>query len=216
MKKYLDKKIIILFLLSIIYAIFSVYVYRITSLTIHLGMVWNLFLSIIPFILSYLLIFTVKQKWQTISIVIAISWLLFFPNAPYMITGFIHLSTIAFYTTGEFEIISWIRLVHFALGISLGIKFGMLSLYNIHQLLLKYYNTAVVYVSLLAISLLSGYAIYVGRLLRLNSWDVLQPISLANEMITNLNSFAIFSSLLFAFYIMFTYIIYYYFIKKEN
>jgi len=214
MEKYIDKKIITLFILSLVYLCFSMYVYHITSLTIHLGMVWNLFLSIIPFILSLILIFTVNKKWKIISAIIAFIWLLFFPNAPYMITGFIHLSTIAFYTTGEFEIISWIRLIHFALGILLGIKFGILALYNIHQLLLKTNNKIIVYSTLLLISLLSGYAIYVGRLLRLNSWDILNPIRLFNDILYNLDLFAVLASLLFAFYIIFTYIMYYYFVKE--
>ena len=215
LKKYIDKRIITLFMLSIFYTLFSVYVFRITNLRIHRGMVWNLFLAIIPLVISIMVLICIDKHQKKIAAVLGGLWLLFFPNAPYMITGFIHLSTINFYTSGEFDIISWLRLVHFGLGALLGIIIGMVSLYNIHRSLLKFKDNITVAVYMMIIFLLSGYAIYVGRLLRLNSWDVLKPEMLFHELISNFDLFALLSTLLFAFFIFFTYTLYYYFIHQE-
>ena len=51
------------------------------------------------------------------------------------------------------------------------------------------------------ISLLCGYGVYIGRFLRLNTWDVLQPKTLMTTLLTNINKFTIlFSFMLAAFY----------------
>lgn len=215
MKNYINKRLIILFILCIVYTLFSIYVYKETNLKIHRGMVWNLFLAIIPLLISILVLIFSKQNKKRLMIISGTVWLLFFPNAPYMITGFIHLSTIRFYTSGEFEIISWIRLIHFGLGALLGIMIGMVSLYNIHQTILKYQSKIKTVLLMSLIILSSGYAIYVGRLLRLNTWDILHPQMLTQELVGNFGLFALLSSLLFSFYILFTYVMYYYFIKRD-
>ncbi len=54
----------------------------------HLGLVWNLFLAWIPFILSYIAhAISWRRIWLFLVIpFVTILWLLFFPNAPYMLT----------------------------------------------------------------------------------------------------------------------------------
>src|SRR6185295_1053097 len=54
----------------------------------HLGLVWNLFLAWIPFILAYLAhAVSWRRIWLYLVIpVVAFLWLIFFPNAPYMLT----------------------------------------------------------------------------------------------------------------------------------
>ena len=215
LKKYIDKRIIILCLLSVAYTLFSVYVYKETNLSIHRGMIWNLFLALIPLFISIIILILSEHNKKRTIIFLGIIWLLFFPNAPYMITGFIHLSTIRFYTSGEFEIISWLRLIHFGLGALLGILIGMVSLYQVHQTILKYQSKIKATLLMILIMLSSGYAIYIGRLLRLNSWDVLYPQMLIQELIGNFGIFALLSSLLFSFFILFTYVMYYYFIQRD-
>src|SRR5688500_19422835 len=60
----------------------------------HLGLIWNLFLAWIPFILAY---FAHAVSWRRISLyfivpAIALLCLIFFPNAPYMLTDLQDLS----------------------------------------------------------------------------------------------------------------------------
>ena len=214
-KEHFNKRLLILIILSLVYAVFSVYVYNVTKLTIHLGMIWNVFLAFLPWAFSVIIVIALDKKLKFIAILFGILWLLFFPNAPYIMTNFIHLSTIHFYTSGEFDIVSWLRLIQIGLGFLLGISFGMISLYNVHQSLLKVHSKRVVYSAFVIIALLSGYAIYIGRLLRYNSWDILKPVMLFNELISNINMFALLYSILFGFYILFTYVMFYFFIKKN-
>jgi hypothetical protein len=57
-------------------------------------LLWNLFLAIIPFVTSSLLAWLAKSKGKTSAFVfypLAALWLLFFPNAPYVLTDLIHL-----------------------------------------------------------------------------------------------------------------------------
>lgn len=214
--KYFDEKVGVLLVLCLIYAFFSVLVYNLTDKYIHYAMIWNLILAILPLFLSIILKIRLVEKSKILIFVFGTLWLLFFPNAPYMITDFIHISTIRFYTSGQFNIISWVRLIHIGLGFLLGITVGMISLYNIHQSMLKFKNKMTVNVALVVISLLSGYAIYIGRLLRFNSWDVLRPIVLLKTLIKNINTFSFSCTLLFAFYILFTYFIFYLLLDNKN
>src|SRR5215211_9550810 len=54
----------------------------------HLGLIWNLFLAWIPFMLAYF-VNAVRWRRATLYIIlplIAFLWLIFYPNAPYMLT----------------------------------------------------------------------------------------------------------------------------------
>ena len=60
----------------------------------HLGLIWNLFLAWIPFILAYV---AHSVSWQRIWLyliipIVSFLWLIFFPNAPYMLTDLQDLS----------------------------------------------------------------------------------------------------------------------------
>src|SRR5579871_2967659 len=56
------------------------------------GMVWNLFLAWIPFGLALLLFAAYRARRSALELVaIGVAWLVFLPNAPYMLTDFVHL-----------------------------------------------------------------------------------------------------------------------------
>ena len=56
----------------------------------YLFLAWNLFLAFIPFWISSMVVKIKNRKWYFL-IPTGILWLLFLPNAPYIITDFIHL-----------------------------------------------------------------------------------------------------------------------------
>src|SRR4030095_5082754 len=57
-------------------------------------LIWNLFLAWIPFIISYFTYTAVLNRRQVLMLatVAAFFWLIFFPNAPYILTDFQHLA----------------------------------------------------------------------------------------------------------------------------
>lgn len=131
-------------------------------------LVWNLFLAWLPLLFALWLVRTLRTKlwssWEALGI--SALWLLFLPNSFYMISDFIHLRNIAtvdlLYDT-----------VMFTAFIYLGLTLGFCSLYLVHLELKRRYNAlrSAGYIGL--VLLLASCAIYVGRDLRWNSWDVL-------------------------------------------
>lgn len=129
-------------------------------------LLWNLFLAWIPFIFAW---FTYKnyflsgnKVWIAIT---AFTWLIFFPNAPYIITDLIHIQT----RTGIPVWFDAVLVFCFAFD---GFVLGLASLYMIHRILEDKFQSVVSWLMILTIIILSGYGIYMGRILRWNSWDV--------------------------------------------
>ena len=146
----------------------------------HLGMIWNLFLAWIPFMLSYL---AHSISWRRLSLylvlpIIAILWLLFFPNAPYMLTD---LQDLARKATGaplwyDVIIVVWCSWTAMLLGV--------ISLYIMQDIVQRTFGRFVGWTFVFTISALGSFGVYVGRFVRLNSWDILQdPAETAMEIL---------------------------------
>ena len=214
-KKFIDTKIKWLFGLSIIYAVFSVFVTLLVDKIVHIAMVWNLFLAILPLIFSFYLIIFCEKKNKYMICLFALLWLFFFPNAPYVITDLVHISTVGIFEMNTMDIAHWFRITHFGLLIILALVFGMLSLYNVHNLVIKYKNKYYGTLFIVIVFLLSGYAIYIGRFLRFNSWDIFN-YKMYVDLFINIDLFTITFTLLMAFYITFVYLIFYLLIDKKK
>lgn len=138
------------------------------SETLHyFFMIWNLFLGIIPFLFSRLLItkkISRKAKW--ILPVYALLWLLFFPNSYYMLTDLYHFNI----RPGAPQ---WYDLMFLLTFAWTGIIVGMMSLWDIEQTFKgsKLENWIPMISSFLLF--LAAFGIYLGRDLRWNSWDFL-------------------------------------------
>lgn len=235
----MDRQVQLIGLCVLAYIFISIPVIFLSPNFIHIAMVWNLGLAFLPLVFAKLLEKTLtrtgsgqepagsekKSKTETIKVLcLGLLWLFFFPNAPYMITDFIHLSGISFYSRADSyapviystDIVSWIELVHIGLGVFLGILAGLLSLSIVHRLVLKRKNRFTAHGVLVLICLLSGYAIYMGRFLRFNSWDILQPVSLLSELMRATNGFSLMFSLVFAVYILISYVFFHAFFPPKS
>lgn len=138
--------------------------------TRHTGLIWNLFLAWIPFILAYFAhSVSWKRAWLYIAIPgIAFLWLIFFPNAPYMLTD---LQDLARGTVGaplwyDVIIVGWCSWT--------GMMLGVVSLYLMQDIVLRMFGRVAGWVFVLGISAASSFGMYIGRFVRLNSWDILQ------------------------------------------
>lgn len=139
-------------------------------------LIWNLFLAVIPFLLtSYLKTRNLLENKFKNGLIILI-WLLFLPNSFYIITDFVHLSLSNSYTF-------WYDLVLISSYSSLGFLLGIISLQDFENSLSYKFNTSICSLLIFGISILSGFGIYLGRILRYNSWDILKnPIELFTDL----------------------------------
>src|SRR5574342_281154 len=146
----------------------------------RLGLIWNLFLAWIPFILSYFAhAISWRQIWLYVMLpVIAILWLIFFPNAPYMLTDLQDLARRAAGAPLWYDVIivvwcSWT-----------GMLLGVISLYLMQDIIVRSFGRLAGWIFVFAISGLSSFGIYIGRFVRLNSWDILQnPAETTQEIL---------------------------------
>jgi uncharacterized membrane protein len=147
---------------------------------------YNLALGLIPLLLAlWLRHLLQKQAWKEVPLVIVtVLWVLFLPNSFYIISDFIHLSE-----TPRVDIVQdVVMLAQFSF---VGLVFGFMSLFIVHQELIKRMSVRVATLLVGTILLACSFAIYLGRDLRWNSWDIAaQPFALLTDIIEHLNFFA--------------------------
>lgn len=136
----------------------------------YTGLVWNLFLAWIPFILAYLA-YALSWKKSSLYFVLPITtlvWLIFFPNAPYILTDLQHLATESSAAPLWYDVIV---MVWFAWT---GMLLGLISLYLMHDIVQRTFGRAPGWIFVFVVSGLSSFGVYLGRFVRFNSWDILQ------------------------------------------
>lgn len=138
---------------------------------------WNLFLALLPLYFSYKARHSLRL-WVTLLWMGL--WLLFFPNAIYIITDIFHLDDNA-------KLARWFSLVLLTSAALNGLIYGLLSLRNIELRLRKIIPAQYIRFIIFGLLLLCGYGIYLGRYLRWNSWDIIaSPIALGSDIAQHL------------------------------
>lgn len=209
------KHLCIISLLLFGYALLSQYIFNISGLFIHRAIIWNVFLALLPLLFMYLFLFATQHKKHILSILFFIAWLLLFPNVPYLMTDFIHISPLSFYELtprGAYyirSILPWLELMHIALGVWFGMMVGYRSLFCFQDWVHQKYSYVIGWIMVVLVCILSGFGVFLGRFPRLNSWDVLHPTSLLLNIKTNLDGFALQFTLTCSSFILITYILYY-------
>jgi uncharacterized membrane protein len=132
---------------------------------------WNIFLAWIPFRISYYLAKTDgRQRWKKLLLFVA--WLLFFPNALYIITDLVHLDI-------ESNVPKWFDAILLFASSTVGLLMAFVSLYRVETVLSKWINKKWLSPVILLILFLGSFGVYLGRFLRWNSWDIItHPFSL--------------------------------------
>jgi uncharacterized membrane protein len=127
----------------------------------------NLFLACVPLILSTILAAANRLQWHwTIRSGLFVLWFLFLPNAPYILTDIMHL-------TRASQAPVWYDLALLLSCAGTGLLVGYLSLMDVQGMVARRFSPLIGWVFALTSLILSGFAIYLGRFLRWNSWDVL-------------------------------------------
>ena len=149
---------------------------KLTHSFFFLFLVWNLFLAVIPFgITSYLVSL---PKLNKIALVIWFGvWLLFLPNAPYIVTDLIHLRL------NESSILLLDVLVVGCFAFT-GLILFYLSIMDMKDILKPYLKKSIITYLEAFIVFLSAFGVYLGRFLRYNSWEILSnPMQLFIDII---------------------------------
>jgi uncharacterized membrane protein len=137
---------------------------------VHLGsianpmLVWNLTLAWVPLLLAIALLVSARRGRPGRELVaIGVVWLLFLPNAPYLLTDFVHLG----YQHRVFD-----SLIFGSFGAT-GLALGLASLVIVQSVVTRARGVRAGWAVAAASLVASSVGIYLGRVQRLNSWDAL-------------------------------------------
>lgn len=131
----------------------------------YLFLVWNLFLAVIPFAISTYLVSLPKLNKLWLVLCFGL-WLLFLPNAPYIITDLLHLKI----SPTHLLWLDILVVMSFALN---GLLLFYLSVIDMKSILQTFISKKKVNYLITAILFLTGFGVYLGRFLRYNSWEIL-------------------------------------------
>lgn len=127
----------------------------------------NLLLAWLALFFGWILVRQLERRgWRNWwALVLTGFWLLFLPNAWYIMTDFIHV-----FDTGEISYLYDIAMI--TVLTMTGFLLGFSSLFMVHRQLLKRIDVFSGALTVGAVILLVSFAIYMGRDLRWNTWDI--------------------------------------------
>jgi uncharacterized membrane protein len=135
---------------------------------------WNLFLAWVALCAALWLERVLQRSlWSSwYALLVTALWLVFLPNTFYMISDFVHIQE-----AGDIDLL--FDVVLFTSFILNGVILGFLSLAIVHWQLLKRLATHTAGLFIGSALFLCSFAIYIGRELRWNTWDIItSPSSL--------------------------------------
>ncbi len=163
--------------ISLFMGILSIFCFALSLLRVELSgtrhflfLNWNLFLAFIPWVFTLILTMSPNlQKKRFVVFGMLGFWLLFFPNASYILTDLFHLSH-------HSSMPIWFDLILILSFAWTGLLYGFLSLWNLEELMKQFMSSKVISMISVLLMFISSFGIYIGRYLRWNSWDILhQP-----------------------------------------
>jgi uncharacterized membrane protein len=138
-------------------------------------LVWNLLLAWIPLVLAGAAYERTRRGGGPIVAALLVLWLLFFPNAPYLLTDFIHL--------GEGPAPLWYDALMLSAFAWTGLLLGFASLALVQEIVRRRFGPRAGWLSVVAALGLAGVGVYLGRFVRFNSWDaLLHPIRVVDVL----------------------------------
>ena len=172
----------------------------------YIFLLWNLFLAWLPLIMAYAVSsFASRRRYVALTVLPAAAlWLLFFPNAPYILTDLVHLRHPRPDVPLWFDtlLINWFAWT--------GLLLGIVSLFLMHNVVRKAFGRIAGWIFVFIVGTLCSVGIYIGRFLRWNSWDVIfHPAArlgdilhyAANPSLQSIVFIAVFSALFIFIYI---------------
>lgn len=152
-------------------------------------LLWNLFLALVPWAIA-----AAASAWDRHRplgtgawVLISLGWLLFFPNAPYMITDAFHLVEKAdLVPPGELyhDPGFWAAVLVWAVAVFSGHLSGLISLFHMHRQWTARWGRWAGWGLVITACGAAGFGVFLGRFMRWNSWSVItHPLQIFREII---------------------------------
>ena len=149
-----------------------------TGRVTYVFLLWNLFLAALPVLLAILASRQSSRGSRTGALLLGFAWLLFFPNAPYILTDLQHLGSPKPGVPVWFDVL---LIIWFAWT---GLLLGMVSLFLMQDIVRREFGGIAGWFFVFAVGFLSSLGIYIGRFLRWNSWDMFfNPLGRLTELL---------------------------------
>jgi uncharacterized membrane protein len=190
---------------------YAFYAYRVvySGTSNYSNLIPNLFLAWLPYLFSVLAVLAYRShpnRWWNVA-TFGILWLVFFPNAWYMVTDFYHLDP-------RPPVPLWFDISLIAIFAFTGCFLAIVSLRSIHLVIERFAGRIIGWLFALSTLGLGSLGVYLGRFSRFNSWDVLlHPTAVFQDIAYNiLNPLdnlgfigftLMFTSIMLVFYLMF-------------
>jgi uncharacterized membrane protein len=182
----------------------------------HSAIAWNLLLAWIPFALALIVYERARAGVSNLSLVaVTMLWLLFLPNAPYIVTDLKHVGR-----GGGVPVLYDVLLLSAAAWT--GLLLGLTSLFLMHAVARRLVGAMNAWALVVGVLALSSFGIYLGRVQRWNSWDVfVRPGSLLGELASGLlhplsHPRPIAVTVLFTSFLLASYLVFYSFARMSS
>jgi len=141
---------------------------RVGHMQNYLFIPWNLFLACVPYAVSLCAAIVHRafpRSWWLLLPLFPV-WLLFLPNAPYLISDFVHLGS-----SSDLQV--WYDSAMLATYAVTGCTLAILSLDTMHRITRSFLGWRVGWLFVVVTLFLTGIGVHLGRVQRYNSWDIL-------------------------------------------
>ncbi|MFA7423071.1 MAG: DUF1361 domain-containing protein [Acholeplasmataceae bacterium] len=153
-------------------------------------------LALMVYVFSSIALELHERQFKWIWIVISIAlWILFFPNSFYILTDTIHFQNYEFFkyypNIYELESYEWYVFFDITIAALISLKIGLISLEQIKKIVpnaLKQYQLLLI----IGLFFISSIGIYLGRFIRLNSWNIFDLTSIISGVLEHFNFFVVF------------------------
>lgn len=160
-------------LFCLFWAILSLIRMYITG-TNDLMLIWNLILALLPYFFA---VFAIQKIgiWRYASFFL---WFLFLPNSLYIWTDFVHV--------GDFPEMLHFDIVYISVMAMAWLVCWFSSLEIVHTYWKQHFHKKIAWIFVSITLLVWIYGVYIGRFLRLNSWDLIDSPMLVMREIWNM------------------------------
>jgi uncharacterized membrane protein len=174
----------------------------------HAGIAWNLFLAWVPFVLALVVYARARPGMSRPTLAaLASLWLLFFPNAPYIVTDLKHIGD-----AGRIPVLYDVLFLSAAAWT--GLLLGLASLYLMHVVARRLLGGVSAWALVVGVLAASSFGIYLGRVQRWNSWDVfVRPDAILGQLANGFHAAPLALTVLLTSFLLASYLVFYSFAR---